>query len=97
MEQNYDRNLIENEHCLILEHRRNLKITGVTDVIAYDEHIVQLNTVDKALEIRGDGLHMKQLVLDKGIIEVEGTVNSLEYQESKGQSQGESFWKRLLR
>ena len=71
MEQNQDQEYIEREHCLILEHRRSLKITGVTDV--------------------------KQLALDKGIIEVEGCVNSLEYQEQKGQSQGESFWKRLLR
>ena len=97
MEQNQDQEYIEREHCLILEHRRSLKITGVTDVIAYDEHIIQINTTDKALEIRGDGLHMKQLALDKGIIEVEGCVNSLEYQEQKGQSQGESFWKGLLR
>ena len=81
MEQNQDQEYIEREHCLILEHRRSLKI----------------NTTDKALEIRGDGLHMKQLALDKGIIEVDGCVNSLEYQEQKGQSQGESFWKRLLR
>lgn len=92
-----EQNLIENEHCLTLEHRRSLKITGVTDVIAYDEHIVQLKTLDSALEIRGDGLHMQQLVLEKGIIEVEGTINSLEYQEQKGRGQGESFWKRLLR
>ena len=96
MEQNQDQEYIEREHCLILEHRRSLKITGVTDVIAYDEHIIQINTTDKALEIRGEGLHMKQLALDKGIIEVEGCVNSLEYQAQTGQSQGASFWKRLL-
>ena len=63
---NQDQEYIEREHCLILEHRRSLKITGVTDVIAYGEHIIQINTTDKALEIRGDGLHMKQLALDKG-------------------------------
>lgn len=88
MEQNQDQEYIEREHCLILEHRRSLKITGVTDVIAYDEHIIQINTTDKALEIRGDGLHMKQLALDKGIIEVEGCVNSLEYQEQKARVRG---------
>lgn len=55
MEQNQDQEYIEREHCLILEHRRSLKITGVTDVIAYDEHIIQINTTDKALEIRGVG------------------------------------------
>lgn len=92
-----EQKLIENEHSLILEHRRSLKITGVTDVLAYDEHIVQLRTVEHGLEIRGDGLHMKQLVLEQGIIEVEGVINSLEYQEQTGLRQGESFWKRLLR
>ena len=51
MEQNQDQEYIEREHCLILEHRRSLKITGVTDVIAYDEHIIQINTTDKALEL----------------------------------------------
>ena len=77
MEQNQDQEYIEREHCLILEHRRSLKITGVTDVIAYDEHIIQINTTDKALEIRGDGHHMKQLALDNGIKEVEVCLNRL--------------------
>ena len=88
---------LQTEHCLILEHRRSLKITGVTDVVAYDENIVQLKTVDQDLEIRGEGLHMRQLVLEQGIIEVDGTIQSMEYQNSKGLGQGESFWKRLLR
>lgn len=88
---------IPTEHCLILEHRHNLRITGVTDVTAYDEGIVSLKTADQELEIRGEGLHMRQLVLEQGIIEVEGLIHSMEYQNSKGSSQGESFWKRLLR
>ena len=99
MEQNQDQEYIEREHCLILEHRRSLKITGVTDVIAYDEHIIQINTTDKALEIRGQTVFALNIFLILILFQnkVEGCVNSLEYQEQKGQSQGESFWKRLLR
>ncbi len=90
-------NLIEAAHSLILDRRKSCKMTGVRDVVAFDEHIVLLKTEMGELEIRGEGLHMKQLVVENGTVEIEGTVSGFEYQDNGIQKQGESFWKRLLR
>lgn len=92
-----EENLIETEHSLILEKRKNCRMTGIRDVTAFDEHIVLLKTELGELEIRGDNLHVKQLALESGTVEIEGTISSFEYQDSGFQKQGESFWKRLLR
>lgn len=90
-------NLIETAHSLILDRRKSCKMTGVRDVVAFDEHIVLLKTEMGELEIRGEGLHMKQLVVENGTVEIEGMVSGFEYQDNGIQKQGESFWKRLLR
>lgn len=89
--------LIAAEHGFVMEQRKSCRMTGVCDVVAFDEHIVLLKTAMGELEIRGDNLHMKHLTLENGTVEVEGMINSFEYQDSGFQKQGESFWKRLLR
>ena len=49
------------------------------------------------LLIRGEGLHVKSLVLEKGEARVEGKVESLQYQEEKGfVKKGESVFSRLF-
>lgn len=89
--------LIENEHSVSMDRRKVCHLTGVRDVVAFDEHIVLLKTEMGDLEIRGENLHMKELTLEHGAVELEGLVNSLEYQDNGYRKQGESFWKRLLR
>lgn len=89
--------MIASEHGFVMEQRKNCRMTGVCDVTAFDEHIVLLKTVLGELEIRGDNLHIKQLTLENGTVEIEGMISSMEYQDNGFQKQGESFWKRLLR
>ena len=92
-----DEKLIETEHSIHVDRRKCCRMNGIRDVVAFDEHIVLLKTEMGDLEIRGEELHIRELALEQGTLEMDGMINSLEYQDNGYRKQGESFWKRLLR
>lgn len=83
------------DHRLSLEGRNKLAVTGVTDVLNFDEAAAVLDTSRGTLIIRGSGLHVEQLDLDSGQVRLSGEVNSLVYEETAA-TQG-SFLQRLFR
>lgn len=74
-------------HSIKLEQRKFGKLTGVKDVIAFDEKEIQAETTMGILTVAGDGLQVKQLSLEKGEMEIEGTVHRLIYTKSKGEKE----------
>jgi sporulation protein YabP len=79
-------------HKLSLEDRRVLTMTGVTEVVSFDENAVVLKTEQGMLTVHGKDLQLKNLSLDGGQIAVDGHICALLYEESrKGGS-----WRRLL-
>ncbi len=85
-------------HKLQMTGRKHEVITGVKDVVSFDNKEVLLETVDGMLQMKGEGFHVKRLTLEKGEIDVEGRVDSLVYsdQQSPARSAG-SFVSRLFR
>lgn len=88
-------------HTLSLVSREQLQITGVVAVDSFDDEEVTLETDMGNLTIRGEELHIKQLDLERGRLEVEGYVNSLHYsqlrQRANRQGRSRGFLERLLR
>ena len=70
-------------HGLSLKERKELSITGVTEVVSFDEETVVLRTSLGTLIIQGSGLHLNQLSQNGGQVEVSGTVSTLVYQEPR--------------
>lgn len=77
-------------HKLILDNRKEASVTGVKDVISFDEKEILLQTADGKLQIRGSGLHVKGLNLEKGEAALAGHVDSLVYL-SKDSPQNEPY------
>ncbi|MGN0297935.1 MAG: sporulation protein YabP [Lachnospiraceae bacterium] len=85
-------------HNLELKSRKACNLTGVTDVISFDEKEILLDTSMGMLQIRGSDLHVRQVSLESGKVEIEGTCSSIVYQgESTGRKPGDSVLKRLFR
>ena len=59
-------------HSLMLENRQGGRITGVKDVKSFDEKEILLFTQAGKLVIKGEQLHVKQLDLEKGEVDLEG-------------------------
>ena len=70
-------------HKLTLVGRKELTLTGVTEVIRFDEQAVVLKTGLGLLTVHGQDLHLKNLSLEGGQAAVEGTVSALVYEEPR--------------
>lgn len=71
-------NVIQN---VILENREKLSISGVLDVLSFDDQIVILETEMGLLSIKGENLKINKLNVDTGEVIVEGDIISLGYSE----------------
>lgn len=79
-------------HKLVLNERKSLTMTGVTEVVSFEEDGVILKTALGTLVIHGRGLKLRTLSPEGGQVEVTGTVTALSYEEPQ-QSGG---WARRL-
>ena len=70
-------------HKLILNERQSLSLTGVTEVVSFDENTVLLTTALGSLAIHGSQLQLKTLSVEGGQIAVEGNISSLQYEEPR--------------
>ena len=82
-------------HSLILEDRKKLTLSGVTDVQRVEEREVSVETCQGHLLIKGSGLHMNKFCVETGDLSVEGQIDSLVYSENKATQGG--FYARLFR
>ena len=68
-------------HKLTLDERKKLTMTGVTEVVSFDENTVVLKTGLGMLVVQGQQLQLKTLTLDGGNVAVEGQINALTYEQ----------------
>ena len=82
-------------HNIILENRKVLSISGVSDVDAFDEQIVKVLTGDGGLTIKGQELQIEKINIETGELLVKGRVDSLIYTQTDGYDG--NFFSRLFR
>ena len=70
-------------HKVILNERRQLTMTGVTEVISFDENAVVLSTEMGRMTVHGKQLQLRQLALDGGQVAVDGLVCAIVYEENR--------------
>ena len=80
-------------HKLTLNERKNLTMTGVTEVLSFDETAVVLKTSPGLLTVQGQSLKLKTLSLEGGQVAVDGHISALVYEEPR---EG-GLWQRLWR
>jgi len=70
-------------HRLALSERKKLTVTGVTEVISFEDTAVVLQTGLGMLTVQGSELQLKTLSLEGGQVEVEGSIAALIYEEPR--------------
>ena len=78
---------------ITLDERSKLTVSGVEEVLSFDEARISMRTVLGELTVSGSGLHIGRLSLETGELSVEGMVDELSYSES---GVGGGFWSRLF-
>lgn len=66
-------------HTFYLDNRSKGTITGVTDVVAFDEKEILLKTKAGKITIKGSGLTLTRLDLDHGETDIQGKVDLVSY------------------
>ena len=81
-------------HKLSLNDRKQLTMTGVSEVVSFDDSTVLLRTSLGNLMIQGKELQLKTLSLEGGQVAVDGSICALVYEEPRSDR---SWLGRLLR
>lgn len=68
---------------LQLRERSKLTMTGVSEVVRFEENLVVLQTGLGQLHIHGEGLQLKNLSLEGGQAAVEGHISALIFEEPR--------------
>lgn len=68
-------------HTFCADNRKTLTLTGVREVVTFDENQLILMTGLGELAISGGELHMTTLLLDEGRVTVEGRLDALVYSD----------------
>ena len=70
-------------HSLTLDARKKLTMTGVTEVVSFDDAAVVLRTALGMLTVQGANLRLKTLSTDGGQMAVTGEIGLLSYEEPR--------------
>lgn len=88
---------INASHKVMLNNRRTGSFTGILDVLSFDISEILLETEMGMLHLKGKNLHVNRLNLEKGEVDIEGEIVSMEYSqlqsiaEKKGAFLGKLF------
>lgn len=87
-------NTIQN---LILENREKLTVTGVIDVLSFDDQIVILETELGLLTVKGENIKINKLSIDTSEVIVEGEISSIGYSEKNTNDKDSSFIRKIFK
>lgn len=82
---------------LVLENREKLSISGVLDVLSFDDQVVVVETELGLLNVKGENLRINKLSIDTSEVVVEGEIYSLVYSENNSNKKSSSFISKIFK
>ena len=82
---------------LILENREKLSISGVSDVLSFDDQIIIIETDLGLLTIKGENIRINKLSIDTSDVIIEGNINSLVYSNSDFQKKSGNILNKIFK
>lgn len=69
------------KHCVSIENRESIELSGVVDVPAFNEEEANIVTDYGNIILKGNGMKLDALDLDSGIVKIFGKITALVYNE----------------
>ena len=82
---------------LILENRGKLSISGVLDVLSFDDQVVILETELGLLTVKGENIRINKLSIDTSEVIVEGDISYLAYSDKENEKSKGSFMSKIFK
>ena len=91
---NMNTNIVQN---LILENRGKLSVSGVNDVLSFDDQVVMIDTELGLLTVKGENIRINKLSIDTSEVIVEGEISYLAYSDKEIEKTKGSFMSKIFR
>ena len=69
-------------HKISVGMRKEMSVTGVSEVLRFDDQVVVLKSTEGELTVEGVGLNVETLDIDRGIVELNGRIDCIFYSEN---------------
>lgn len=76
------------EHTLQLSNRKILALTGISDVISFDETLVTLLCGEAIMSVEGEKMRVLRMNVDSGDLAIEGKINAISYVDKRTRKSG---------
>ena len=96
MEKREETKIENSKSNLLLENRKKLTLSGVVEVMSFDEEKIELTTKLGNLIIKGEDLKMNKLDVQNGEVIITGMISSLIYSNKGMKKNKENFIKRIF-
>lgn len=97
MEKRLENKIEDRRSNLSLENRKRLVISGVIEVISFDEQKIDLTTNLGNLTIKGEELKMNKLDVQNGDVIIVGSIASMVYNGKVTKKSNESIISKLFK
>lgn len=97
MERKVENKLQEAKGNITLENRNRLTLTGVEEVISFDDEKILLNTSLGSLTIKGSELKMNKLDVQNGDVIIVGMIGSMVYSGKELRKEKENIITKLFK
>lgn len=87
-------NIIQN---IVLENRKKLSLSGVLDVLSFDDQVIIVETELGLLTIKGDNLRINKLSIDSSEVIVEGEISNLSYSDTELDKKGAGIFSKIFK
>lgn len=87
-------NVIQN---IVLENREKLSISGVLDVLSFDDQIIIVETELGLLTIKGEDLRINKLSIDTSETIVNGNIMQIAYSENTVDKKEEGIFSKIFK
>ena len=91
---NLNTNIVQN---LVLEKRGKLSVSGVNDVLSFDDQVVMVDTELGLLTVKGENIRINKLSLDTAEVIIEGEISSLSYSQNKQEKNSGTLLSKIFR
>lgn len=88
---------IKKNHNVTITHRTEMNLSGIDRVVSLEPELVELETAEDHLAIKGQELHAEKLDMERGELRLSGTIQGMLYSEKKGKKKAAAIAKRLFR
>ncbi|MCQ2435854.1 MAG: sporulation protein YabP [Clostridia bacterium] len=89
-------NQSDRQSTVTIDSRKSLTLTGVSDIIGFDEQNIEVSTALGRLNVEGSDMRILSLDTDHGTLTVQGSIDALFYRDGQTVNKG-GFLSRLFK